>query len=67
MASVFEPAGRAVSRMRITSPPMLLGRKLLKKIATRNEPSSERRAHVHVLRVEQQVPAPRRSPSTLTT
>ena len=58
VASVFEPAGRAVSRMRMTSPPILLGRKLLKKVATRNEPSSDRAAHVHVLRVEQQTPAP---------
>ena len=31
-----------VSPMRITSPPILLGRKLLKKSATRNEPSSVR-------------------------
>ena len=36
------PAGRAVSRMRITSPPMLLGRKLLKNSATSSDPSSER-------------------------
>ena len=44
--------------MRMTSPPMLLGRKLLKKLATRNEPSSVAPRHVHVLRVEQQLPAP---------
>ena len=42
----------------MTSPPMLLGRKLLKKLATRSEPSSVRAGHVHVLRLEQQVPAP---------
>ena len=42
VATVFEPAGRAVSRMRITSPPMLLGRKLLKKSATRSDPRSVR-------------------------
>ena len=42
----------------MTSPPMLLGRKLLKNSATRNEPSSVRRGDVHVLRVEQQMPAP---------
>ena len=29
------PAKRELSRTRITSPPMLLGRKLLKKLATR--------------------------------
>jgi hypothetical protein len=32
VASVFEPAADAVSRMRTTSPPILLGRKLLKKV-----------------------------------
>jgi hypothetical protein len=37
VASVFDPAAFAVSAMRTTSPPMLLGRKLLKKVATRNE------------------------------
>ena len=42
-ASVLERAAFAVSLMRITSPPMLLGRKLLKKLATRNEPRSQRR------------------------
>jgi hypothetical protein len=39
VASVFDPAGLAVSRMRITSPPMFDGRKLLKKVASRNEAS----------------------------
>jgi len=34
VASVFDPAAFAVSVMRTTSPPMLLGRKLLKKVAT---------------------------------
>ena len=43
VASVFDRAGRALSRMRITSPPMLLGRKLLKKRATRYESMSRRR------------------------
>jgi hypothetical protein len=42
-ASVVDCAADAVSRMRMTSPPMLLGRKLLKKLATRNEPKSLRR------------------------
>jgi hypothetical protein len=37
VASVFDPAAFAVSVMRTTSPPMLLGRKLLKKVATRND------------------------------
>ena len=37
VASVFEPAAGAVSAMRMTSPPMLLGRKLLKNVATRND------------------------------
>ena len=37
VASVFDPAAGAVSAMRMTSPPILLGRKLLKKVATRNE------------------------------
>jgi hypothetical protein len=37
-ASVRDCAGLAVSAMRITSPPMLLGRKLLKNVATRNDP-----------------------------
>src|SRR4051812_6961725 len=36
-ASVRERAGFAVSAMRTTSPPMLLGRKLLKNVATRND------------------------------
>ncbi len=31
-----------MSAMRMTSPPMLLGRKLLKKVATRNDPVSVR-------------------------
>ena len=43
-------AGRAVSRMRTTSPPMLLGRKLLKKMATRNDASRRGRGDVNVLR-----------------
>jgi hypothetical protein len=37
VASVLEPAAGAVSAMRMTSPPMLLGRKLLKNVATRND------------------------------
>jgi hypothetical protein len=37
VASVFEPAALAVSVMRTTSPPMLLGRKLLKNVATRKD------------------------------
>ena len=37
VASVFDPARRGVSRMRMTSPPMFDGRKLLKNVATRNE------------------------------
>ena len=58
-ASVTERRGSAVSRMRNTSPPMLLGRKLLKKFATRNDPNSVRRFRSHLLRVEQEMPAPR--------
>src|SRR5262245_29306430 len=42
VASVFDCVAAAVSRMRITSPPTLLGRKLLKNVATRYEPSSVR-------------------------
>ena len=34
---VVEPVSRELSRTRMTSPPMLLGRKLLKKVATRYE------------------------------
>ena len=37
VASVLDPAGFAVSAIRTTSPPMLLGRKLLKKVATKND------------------------------
>src|SRR5207244_8837535 len=37
VASVLDRAGFAVSRIRMTSPPILLGRKLLKKSATTNE------------------------------
>ena len=42
VARVFDPAAGAVSAMRTTSPPILLGRKLLKKVATRNEEVSHR-------------------------
>jgi hypothetical protein len=41
-ASVRERAGFAVSAIRTTSPPMLLGRKLLKNVATRNDSVSAR-------------------------
>jgi hypothetical protein len=34
VASVLEPAIRAVSAMRMKSPPMLLGRKLFRNVAT---------------------------------
>ena len=37
VATVLEPACGAVSRIRMMSPPMLDGRKLLKNVATRNE------------------------------
>jgi hypothetical protein len=40
VAVVFEPAAFAVSAIRITSPPTLLGRKLLKNVATRNDSNS---------------------------
>ena len=40
VARVFDPAAFAVSVTRTTSPPILLGRKLLKKVATRNDPVS---------------------------
>ena len=33
--AVVEPVSRELSRTRTTSPPMLLGRKLLKNVATR--------------------------------
>jgi hypothetical protein len=36
-ASVLDPAAGAVSVTRITSPPMLLGRKLLKNVATKKD------------------------------
>ena len=60
VASVRERATGAVSAILTTSPPMLLGRKLLKNIATRNDDVSDRnpksrccalrrRAHRHVL------------------
>src|SRR5262245_18793953 len=42
VASVFDWLATAVSRMRMTSPPTLLGRKLLKNVATRYEPRSVR-------------------------
>src|SRR4029079_11258441 len=41
LATVFEPASRAVSRMRMTSPPIFDGRKLLKNVATRYDERSE--------------------------
>ena len=37
---VVEPVRRELSRTRMTSPPMLLGRKLLKNWATRYDPDS---------------------------
>src|SRR5688500_8815852 len=43
VATVLEPAKGAVSATRTTSPPMLLGRKLLKKVATRNDDVSVRK------------------------
>ena len=42
VARVFDPAGFEVSAMRTTSPPMLLGRKLLKKDAIQNDSESVR-------------------------
>jgi hypothetical protein len=42
VAIVLDPAGLAVSAILMTSPPMLLGRKLLKKVATRKEVTSLR-------------------------
>src|SRR5436190_9580439 len=42
VASVLDRVATAVSRMRMTSPPTLLGRKLLKNVATRYEPSRVR-------------------------
>ncbi len=42
VARVFDPAGFEVSAMRTTSPPMLLGRKLLKKEAIQNDSESVR-------------------------
>jgi hypothetical protein len=40
-AIVFDPMAAAVSVTRTTSPPMLLGRKLLKNVATRKEDVSD--------------------------
>ena len=57
VASVL-PAARAVSAMRMTSPPMLLGRKLLKNVATRNEPRQRLEREAQVLGAKQQAPAP---------
>ena len=56
-ASVIELAAGAVSRMRMTSPPMLLGRKLLK---NGNQKRAKQRSarHADVLRHQQQIPAP---------
>ena len=42
VASVFDPAAGAVSAMRTTSPPMLLGRKLLKNMLTQIDSVSRR-------------------------
>ncbi len=42
VASVFDCAGLAVSRIRTTSPPIVLGRKLLKNPATRYDDNSVR-------------------------
>ena len=42
-ASVFDPAAAAVSVTRTTSPPILLGRKLLKNVATRKDEVSDRK------------------------
>ena len=42
----------------MTSPPMLLGRKLLKNVATRNDPVSALNGEAQILRAEQQAPAP---------
>ena len=58
VASVFEFARRAVSRMRMTSPPMLLGRKLLKKSGDEERRQRRAEGHVDVLRLQQQIPAP---------
>ena len=44
VASVFDPAAGAVSAMRTTSPPMLLGRKLLKNMLTQIDSVSVRRS-----------------------
>ena len=49
----------AVSVIRTTSPPMLLGRKLLKNVATRNDCVKRRAGTGDALGVEQQPPAPR--------
>ncbi len=58
VASVFEPAKGAVSATRTTSPPILLGRKLLKKVATRKDLVSVLRPTSICLEPEQQAPAP---------
>ena len=61
----LRPGGFAVSLMRTTSPPMLLGRRLLKKSATRNELSELPWRDIDVLRLEQQPPAPHAASTVL--
>ena len=60
VASVFDPAAGAVSAMRTKSPPMLLGRKLLKNMLTQIDSVSRLRFHFDVLRAQQAIPSPHR-------
>ena len=58
VARVREAISGAVSAIRMTSPPMLLGRKLLKKVATRNELTRCPIEQSTLLRRDQHAPAP---------
>ena len=49
VASVFDPAAGAVSAIRTTSPPMLLGRKLLKNMLTQIDSVSRRAMTLRIL------------------
>ena len=57
IASVLDPAAGAVSLIRTTSPPMLLGRKLLKNMLTQID-SVSRRARLRCAARAQTIPSP---------
>ena len=58
VASVFDRATFAVSAMRTTSPPMLLGQKVVEEQRDRHRGEQRAEGHPDVLRLEQQRPAP---------